>query len=69
MKSRGRQNLIALSFMILIAGMLLMIGSEGANIIFFIGFGLFATSFIGWLIAIVWKISVGIDTELGKHLD
>jgi len=67
--SRGKQNLVIFSFMCLIAGILLMIGDNGAGIFFFIGLGIWACALICWMIAIMWKISIGIDNELGKHLD
>jgi len=44
--SRGKQNLIVVSVMCLIAGLLLIIGDKHVGIIFFIGIGLFMFAFI-----------------------
>jgi len=65
----NRQQVVMLSFMSMVAGMLIMIGADGANIIFFVGLGMVMACFIGWLIAMMWKVAGGIDKELGKHLD
>jgi len=66
--SRGKQNLIVVSVMCLIAGLLLMIGDKGAGIIFFIGIGLFMIAFIAGIFSIMWKIAVGTDDFLEKNL-
>ena len=66
--SRGKQNLMVISFMLMIAGVLLMIGDKGAGIAFFTGLGLFFISFVGWIIALMWKIAVGTDDFLEKNL-
>jgi len=68
MKSRGKQNLIVISFLIMIAGVLLMVGDQGAGIAFFFGIALFMMSFVGWIIAMMWKIAVGTDDFLEKNL-
>jgi len=69
MKSeRGKQNLIVISFLIMIAGVLLMIGDKGAGIPFFFGIALFMMSFVGWITAMMWKIAVGTDDFLEKNL-
>jgi len=69
MKSeRPKQNLIVISLMCFIAGLLLMIGDKGAGIIFFTGIALFMIAFVGWIIAIMWKIAVGTDKFLDEHL-
>jgi len=65
----NRQQLVMLSFLIMIAGMLIMMGSDGANMIFFLGLGMVFASFFGWITAMMWKIAGGIDKELGKHLE
>jgi len=68
MKSRAKQNLVVFSFMFMVAGMLLMIGDGGAGVMFFIGIGLFMISFVGWIVALMWKIAVGTDDFLEKNL-
>ena len=64
----SRQNVLAFSFMLAIAGALLMIGADGASAWFWIGLGLFSTSFIGWIVALMWKVAGGIDDIIGKHV-
>lgn len=64
-----KQDIVVVSMMMLIAGMLLMMGSNGADVFFWIGLGLVFTSLFGWITAVMWKIAGGVEKAVSKHLD
>jgi len=54
--------------MMFVAGFLLMIGDDGAGMIFFIGLGLVFMCLTLFIVMAMWKIAVGADNAIGKHL-
>lgn len=54
--------------MMFVAGLLLMMGDDGAGMIFFTGLGLVFFTLTLFIIIAMWKIAVGADNAIGKHL-
>lgn len=63
-----RQGVVIFSFMVMTAGLLLMIGSDGADVFFWIGLVLVFGSFFGWIVVLMWKISGVVDKAVEEHL-
>lgn len=64
----SRQKIVMIVLMTCVAGFLLMTGDNGAGIIFFIGLGLVFLCLTLFIVIAMWKIAVGADNAIGKHL-
>lgn len=63
-----KQKITVYVLMIFVAGFLLMVGDDGAGTIFFIGLGLVFFTLTLFIILMMWKVAVGADNAIGKHL-